>query len=82
MGAKYYINQKFSIRDRFTVKDEEMNDVFYAEGKFLTIGKKIRLHAMDGDEVLYIEEKVWSFLSNYKIYIGNQLLSEDRKSVV
>ena len=81
MGAKYYINQKFSIRDRFTVKDEEMNDVFYAEGKFLTIGKKIRLHAMDGDEVLYIEEKVLSFLSNYKIYIGNQLLSEVKQEL-
>ena len=81
MGAKYYINQKFSIRDRFTVKDEEMNDVFYAEGKFLTIGKKIRLHAMDGDEVLYIEEKVLSSSSNYKIYIGNQLLLEVKQEL-
>lgn len=74
--AKYYIKQKFSFRDRFTVKDEQMNDVFYAEGKFFSFGKKIRLHTMDGGEILYIEQKVWTFLSNYKFYIGDQMISE------
>lgn len=74
--GKYYINQKFSFRDRFMVKDENMDDVFYAEGELFSLGKKIRLYTMDDEELLYIEQKVWTFLSNYKFYVGNQLISE------
>ena len=74
--AKYYINQKFSFRDRFTVKDENMDDVFFAEGKFLSFGKKIHMHTMDGDEVLYIKQNVWSFLSRYEFFVGDELISE------
>lgn len=74
--AKYYINQKFSFRDRFTVKNEHMDDIFYAEGQLFSLGKKIRLHTMDGDEVLYIQQKVWSFLSRYEFFIGDELVSE------
>ena len=74
--VKYYINQKFSFRDRFTIKDENMTDVFYAEGQLLSFGKKIRMHTMDGDEVLYIKQNIWSFLSNYEFFVGDQLISE------
>lgn len=74
--SKYYINQKFSFRDRFTVKNEDLEDVFYAEGEFFSFGKKIRLHTMDGDEVLYIKQKVLSLLSRYEFYIGNEKISE------
>ena len=44
--AKYYINQKFSLRDRFTIQDENQKDVFVAEGKFFTLGKQIKLYTM------------------------------------
>lgn len=74
--GKYYINQKFSFRDRFTVKDEDMKDVFYAEGKLLSLGKDIRLHTMDGDEVLHIKQKVWNLLSRFEFYIGHDLICE------
>ena len=74
--AKYYINQKFSFRDRFTVKDENMDDVFFAEGQFFTFGKKIHMHTMDGDEVLYIKQNIWSFLSRYEFFVGDELISE------
>lgn len=79
--TKYYINQKFSFNDRFTVKNEQMDDIFYAEGKLFSFGKKIRMHTMDGDEVLYIKQNVWSFLSRFEFYVGEQLISEMKQEL-
>ena len=39
---KLYIKQKvFSIKDKFTIKDEEGNDKYFVEGKILSLGKNI-----------------------------------------
>lgn len=35
--AKYYINQKYSIRDRFKILDENQQEAFFAQGKFFII---------------------------------------------
>lgn len=38
---KLYIKQKvFTIKDKFTVKDEAGNDKYFVEGKLLSLGKK------------------------------------------
>jgi uncharacterized protein YxjI len=74
--AKYYINQKFSLRDRFAVLDENLDDIFLAEGTFFSLGKQIRLTTLDGQELLYIKEKIWTFLAQFEFYIGNQLVCE------
>lgn len=74
--AKYYINQKFSLRDRFTILDENQTDVFAAEGKFFTLGKQIKLYTMAGEELLFIKQKVWTILSKFDFYIGDEHLCE------
>lgn len=74
--AKYYMNQKFSFRDRFTIKNEQMADVFYAEGEFFTLGKKIRLFTMAGEEVLFIRQKLFTLLFKYEFFVGEQLICE------
>lgn len=74
--AKYYMNQKFSFKDQFTIKDENQNDVFIAEGKFFSIGKQIRIYTMQGEELLFIKQSLWKLLSHYEFYIGDQLVSE------
>lgn len=70
------MNQKFSWRDRFTIKDENMQDVFYVEGEFFSFGKKLRLYAMDGEEILFIRQKLWTILSKYEFLIGEDLICE------
>ena len=63
---KYYIKQKvFTLKDKFTIKDESGNDVFYVEGEFFSIGKKLHLYSMDGTEQAYIHQKVLSLLRRY-----------------
>lgn len=74
--SKYYINQKFSLRDRFAVLDENLEDIFYAEGEFLSLGKKITLSTLDGQELLFIKEKIWTLLSQFEFYIGDELICE------
>jgi len=74
--ATYYINQQFSLNDRFTIKDEEQQDVFAAEGEFFSLGKNITLSTMSGEELLLIKEKVWTFLAQYEFYIADELICE------
>lgn len=74
--AKYYMNQKLSFKDQFTIKDEDQKDVFVAEGKMLSLGKQIRIYTMQGEELLYIKQKLWKLLSHYEFFIGDQLVSE------
>ena len=45
---KLYIKQKvFSIKDKFTIKDEEGNDKYFVEGKILSLGKKFHVYNME-----------------------------------
>lgn len=64
------------MRDRFTIKDENLEDVFVAEGEIFTIGKKITIRTMDGEEILFIREKVLTLLSQFEFFIGEQLIGE------
>ena len=77
----YYINQNFSFRDRFTIKNDQQEDIFFAEGELLSFGKRIKLRAMDGEELLLIKEKVFTFLSQYDFYIADQLVGEMKKEI-
>ena len=51
---KLYIKQKvFSIKDKFTIKDEEGNDKYFVEAKILSLGKKFHVYNMEKEEVAY-----------------------------
>lgn len=77
----YYINQNFSVRDRFTIKDENQEDVFYAEGELLSFGKRITLRTMDGEDLLLVKEKLFHWLSQYEFYVGEQLIGEVKRKL-
>ena len=68
---KLYIRQKvFSWRDRFAVKDEAQRDRWFAQGKILTLGRKLHVYNAGGAEVAFIRQKLLSFLPRYYIEIG------------
>ena len=65
---KLYIKQKvFSIKDKFTIKDEEGNDKYFVEGKILSLGKKFHVYNMEKEEVAYIEQKLFVYVKGEKI---------------
>ena len=74
---KLYIKQKvFSFNDKFTVKDEYGQDKYYVEGEFFTLGKKLHIYDMAGNEVAFIQQKVFSFLPRYFVFVGDRQIAE------
>lgn len=68
----FYIKQHvFSWADRFTIYDKAGNDVFLVKGEVLTLGKKLHISDTMGNEKVYIEERLLTFLPKYKIMIGD-----------
>ena len=74
---KLYMKQKvFTFGDQFSIYDENGVVVYTVEGEVFTFGKKLHLLDPRGNELLYISEKVWSFMPRYEIYRGDELIAE------
>lgn len=74
---KLYIRQKvFSWKDKFTVKDQYGQDKYMVEGEFFSLGKKLHIYDMAGNEVAFIQQKILSFLPRYFVYAGDTQVAE------
>ena len=72
-----YIRQKvFSFKDKFTVKDEYGQDKYVVEGEFFSLGKKLHIYDMAGNEVAFIQQKVFSFMPRYFVFVGDRQIAE------
>jgi uncharacterized protein YxjI len=79
---KYVMKQKIlSLGDKFVIKDETQNPVFYVKGKVFSFGNKLSFRDMNGKELAYISQKVFSFKHKYKIYRHNELLAQIVKKI-
>lgn len=74
---KLYIKQKvFSWNDKFAVKDEYGTDRYMVEGEMFSIGRKLHIRDMQGNEVASIQQKVLSWLACYHVYVGGQHMAD------
>ena len=72
-----YIKQKvFSFKDKFTVKDEYGQDKYMVEGEFFSLGKKLHIYDMAGNEVAFIQQKLFSFLPRYFVFVADRQIAE------
>ena len=62
----------FSLREAFQVMDAEGNPVYEVIGKLLSVGHKLTVTGMEGQEVAYIHQKVLSLVPKYFIEVGGQ----------
>ena len=78
---KYYIKQKvFSLKDKFTIKDNSQKDVYQVKGKIMSLTNKLELLNMDGSQVLNSKKKLFRFLPLYHIYTNHgEELAEIKK---
>ncbi len=77
---RFIMKQKiFSIGDKFTIKDERENDVYFVEGEIFTIGNKLSFKGINGQELLYIKQKVLSWITTYEIIKDNQVYAIVKK---
>jgi len=73
---RYQIREKlFSFTDDFTIKNQYDEPSFNVVGKFLSIGHKLNLEDLNGNQLYYMEQKLFKFLPEYYIYdaLGNQV---------
>jgi uncharacterized protein YxjI len=68
-----YIKQKvFSLGGKFTVKNQQEEDVYYVEGSFMQIPKTFSLMNTERDEVARITKKVFSFLPTFFVEVNGR----------
>jgi uncharacterized protein YxjI len=73
---RYQIREKlFSFTDDFAIKNQYDEPIFNVSGKFLSIGHKLNLEDLNGNQLYYMEQKLFKFLPEYYIYdsLGNQV---------
>lgn len=72
-----YIKQKvFSLGEKFTVRDQQEQDVYYVEGSFMQIPKTFSIMNVERDEVALITKKVFSFLPTFFVEVdGREVLT-------
>ncbi|MBU0906450.1 MAG: LURP-one-related family protein [Firmicutes bacterium] len=68
-----YIKQKvFSLSGKFTVIDQQENDVYYVEGSFMQFPKTFSILNTTRDEVALITKKMLSFLPKFFVEVNGQ----------
>lgn len=79
---RFYIKQKvFSFGDKYIIKNENGDDVFWVNGKVFTISPKFHLMDMANNEHAYIEKDFFSFLMpKYNISRNGQLIASIKKN--
>jgi len=66
---KFYIKQKvFSFGDKFSILDEQQNEVYQVKGKVFSLQNNIDFLDMHGNVILKANKKVFQILPKYTIY--------------
>ncbi|MDX1807278.1 MAG: LURP-one-related family protein [Paenisporosarcina sp.] len=68
-----YIKQKvFSLSEKFTIKDQQEQDVYYVEGSFMKIPKTFSIMNTTRDEVALITKKMFSLLPKFFVEVNGR----------
>lgn len=68
-----YIKQKvFSLSGKFTVKNQQVKDVYYVEGNFMQLPKKYSIQDTARKEVALITKKMFSWLPKFFVEVNGQ----------
>lgn len=81
MKKLYLKQQVFSFRDRFTIKDEMEQDLYYVSGSIISLNKKLTIHDSTNQEVARIEEKLFKWLPQFSLVIANQEVAIIKKKL-
>jgi uncharacterized protein YxjI len=79
---RYIMKQKlFSFGDKFAIRNEKDEDVFFVNGEVFSLGHKLSFEDPQGNELLFISQKVLSFGPTYELYRGNQHVATIKKEL-
>lgn len=70
--AKFQLKQRFlSLTEKFEIKNEQEEIVYFVDGKFFSIGKTFNLTDELGNELAQIKQKVLSLRPTFYIHFAN-----------
>ena len=77
---KLYMREKvFSWNERFTVKDENGWDKYFVEGEFFSLGKKLHLLNVHGEEVAFIQQQLFTLMPRFSVSVAGREIAQIRK---
>lgn len=77
---EFFIKQKlFSLGEKFTIKNQQEEDVYYVEGSFMQIPKTFSIIDTKRNEVALITKKVFSFLPKFFVEVNGKEVLTIRK---
>ncbi len=73
---RYVMSQKFfSLADSFSIKDETEKDVYVVKGKVFSFGDKLSFQDTEGNELVYIDQRLLNWSPTYELWRGADLLA-------
>ncbi len=79
---RLYMKQKvFSLKDRFTIKNEAGEDVYTVEGKFISLGKKLHIFDANGEEVAFVRQELLTLLPKFTVEQHGEAVAQVQKKL-
>lgn len=77
---KLYIREKLiSLHNRYFIYNEEGEQVYELESKYLSFNNKTKLLDMNGNELVYVEQELFHLRPVYLIYTGGNHVATVKK---
>jgi uncharacterized protein YxjI len=71
----------FSWGDDFFIKDESGRDVFFVDGRALSLANQLSFQDLAGNELAFIKQRLLSWGPTYEIYGGGDLYAVVKKEL-
>lgn len=79
---RYIMKEKWlAFGDDFVIQDEHGRDVYYVDGRALSIGDKLSFQDMQGNELAFIAQKLLAWGKTYYVYRGGAIAAVVKKSL-
>ena len=77
---RYAIQEKFwSWGNDFHIHNEHKQPVFFIDGEAFSWGDKLSFQDLQGNELAYISQKLFTWMPQYEIHRGGQLFAQVTK---
>lgn len=77
---KLLIKQRvFSLTDTYDVYDENQQRKYFVKSEFLSLGHRIHVYDLNGNEIGSIHQKIFALLPVFELVIGGQVVGTVNK---
>ena len=78
---KLYMKQKlFSLKQDFNIYNYNQTPLFRVSGKLFSVGRQLRIYdALTNEELAYVKESPFRFLTQLKVYQGDDYVATIQK---